>query len=117
MRPAIWIPGDESKMTCESPVIATLDGHAEQIWITFVETDIELAFSFLRLAEAESGMGNGSRAGALIEKAILGYKDVIKRLESVSVVGPADLTDVRERASALLEAIVSVEQRFRLLCG
>src|SRR5215469_15461616 len=102
-------------MTRESFPVETPAGRAEQVRIVFLETDVDMAFTFLRLAETESKIGNGSRAGGLLEKAILGYKEVIKCLGAVSIEDPAQITSLRQRSRDLFEAIVAVENRFRIL--
>lgn len=51
--------------------------------MAFLQTDIDLAFSQLRLAVAEWRLENRARAVSLIEKAVLSYKAVKKQLDDL----------------------------------
>jgi hypothetical protein len=52
----------------------------EQERLVFLETELELAFTFLRLAEAESSGGNLTHAAELIAKANVTHKAALKYL-------------------------------------
>jgi hypothetical protein len=88
--------------------------HADRVCLTLVQSELDLAFFNLRLAEAEIQGGKAAHATELVAKALIAYKIVLLEL--------ARITDVYERkrelaaeARRLLESIQSVERNFRIL--
>ena len=77
------------------------------VCIAFLETDIDLAFTFLRLAAAEIRGGKAAHASQLMEKAILAHKTVIKEVDNLSVELAEEKCELHEHTQRLWEAIVS----------
>ena len=96
------------------PYTADRSRGAVKIMSLTLEANLELAFSNLRLAEAETSGGKAAHATELITKAILAHRSVLQELACIpdSYEGKRDLT---AEATRLLEAIQFVERQFRAL--
>ena len=88
-------------------------GHVERVCLT-LQSDLDLAFSYLRLDEAETQGGKAAHATELIAKAVIAHRTVLREL----VCFP-DLSERKRElageARRLLESIQSVERQFRIL--
>ena len=87
----------------------------ERLCLAFLQGEIDLAATLLRLSAAESKIGNGARASELIEKAILGYKDVLRQVNGISPEFAVERTELRENLQKLFEAIVAAERELQIL--
>jgi len=77
----------------------------ERTCIVFLQSELDIAFGFLRLAEVETGSGNTSHADELIAKASNPYKATVSReFEEERQV-------LRERLHLLQDAIRTVARR------
>lgn len=79
--------------------------------INLIETDIESAMTFLRIAMTELELANLDRASSLLSKAKDARSSVAKFLGDV--VDPDEQQRLREKHRALDEAIGNVERRKR----
>jgi hypothetical protein len=95
----------------------TLRKQADRLCIAFLEADIDLAFTFLRLARAEIHGGKAGHASERIEKAILTYKTVMKQSEMLPVEFYEEKCEIHERTQRLLESIVASEHQLQILAG
>ena len=85
--------------------------------MTFLETDIQVALTSLRLAAAESSIGNVARVSELFDRAALEYKSVLKGIEDLPVEMDLERAELREQAQRLLEAIHVTERQLQVLAG
>jgi hypothetical protein len=88
-------------------------GHIEIVCLT-LQSDLDLAFSYLRLAEAETRGGKAAHATELIAKAVITYKTVERELVCIPGVNENNRELTRE-VRRLLESIQSVERQLRTL--
>ena len=79
-----------------------------------LQSDIDLAFSYLRLAETETRGGKADHASELIAKAVNAHRTVLRELMGISDMYESKRELVGE-ARRLLESIQSVERQFRIL--
>src|SRR5258708_25172085 len=79
--------------------------------IIFIETDIETAMTFLKLADTELGMGNMERVTRLVGSARTAYETTGRFL--VRVQDPEDHQRLCEKLCRLEEAIRDVEHGMR----
>jgi hypothetical protein len=82
-----------------------------------IETDIDIAWGFLRLAEAEMELGNLAVAIEFLEKAILGCRTVIAELGNTVVELDEERSGLWENARKLFDSIVTFELRSFILYG
>jgi hypothetical protein len=92
-------------------------GRVDRMCMTFLETDIQAALTSLRLAAAESAIGNVARASELIDRAVLEYKSVRKRIDELPVEMDLARAELREQAQRLSEAILATERQVHVLAG
>lgn len=85
--------------------------------LAHLQTDIEIALTFLRLADAECKSGNRSRACALIDKATLAYEAAIQHLDHVPEAATDEISGLRQGARELFEAIHIAEFRYAATHG
>lgn len=97
--------------------IQRLPARTERVYLAFLQSDIDLALTYLRLAEAESKIWNSARAAELIEKAILGYKSAVTQIENLPLEFIEERGELRERVQRLFEAIVAAERQLQILTG
>jgi hypothetical protein len=83
----------------------------ERTCIVFLQSELDIAFGFLRLAEVETGSGNTSHADELIAKASNSYKAVLDGLATVSREFEEERQVLRERLRLLQDAIRTVARR------
>jgi hypothetical protein len=95
----------------------TLLKQTDRARIAFAETNIDLAFTCLRLADAEIRGGKAGRASELIEKAILAYKTLLQDAEILSAELDEEKCELHERTQRLLEAVFASERQFQILAG
>jgi hypothetical protein len=79
-----------------------------------LQSDLDLAFSYLRLAEAETRGGNADHATELIAKAVIAHRTVLRELACISGVYQSK-RELAGEARRLLESIQSVERQFLIL--
>jgi len=86
------------------PYTADRSRGAVKIMSLTLEANLELAFSNLRLAEAETSGGKAAHATELITKAILAHRSVLQELACIpdSYEGKRDLT---AEATRLLDTL------------
>jgi hypothetical protein len=88
-------------------------GHIYNLCLT-LQSDLDLAFSYLRLAEAETRGGIAAHATELMAKAVITHRTVLREFANI----PDLYESKRELASEarrLLESIQSLECRCRIL--
>ncbi len=85
----------------------------ERPFLALIETEIEVAFSFLRMAEAETSGGNGKHATELIAKAIVTHNAVLQYLGNMRMEFEAEKQELCIEARKLFEAIRASERRRR----
>jgi hypothetical protein len=92
-------------------------GPTERVCLTLLQSELDLAFSYLRLAETEVQAGKGAHATELIAKAVIARNIVLQELARIP-----DLFDLFEpkrelkrEAKRLLESIRFVESELRTL--
>lgn len=87
----------------------------ERACLALLQGDVDQAFAFLRLAEAETHGGKAAHAAELIAKAILARETVLKDLGRMSPSFEEEKGELRNACRRLLEAIRAVERQFRIL--
>jgi hypothetical protein len=85
----------------------------EGLFLT-LQTDLDLAFYHLRLAEAEARGGKAAHAWELIAKAAIAHKTVTQALAGISDFYE-NKRELAQEARRLLESVQSVERQFRVL--
>ena len=85
----------------------------ERACLALVSTEIEVAFSFLGLAEVETSSGNAERATELIAKAVATHNRVVQYAGNMRAEFEAEKRDLCVEARKLFEAIRAAEQRRR----
>jgi hypothetical protein len=88
-------------------------GHIESLCLT-LQSHLDLAFSYLRLAEAETRGGKAAHATELMAKAVTTHRTVLREFANIPDLYESKRKLARE-ATRLLEAIQSVERQFRIL--
>jgi len=78
--------------------------------LALVETEIEVALSFLRLAEIETRGGSGEDAAELIAKAVATHNVVLQYVEHMRAGFEAEKRQLSVEAWKLFEAIGAVKQ-------
>jgi hypothetical protein len=85
----------------------------EQACLALVETEIEVALSFLRLADAETSGGNDEHAKELIAKAVAIHNVVLQYIENMRGEFETEKRELWVDARRLLENIRAAERRRR----
>jgi len=88
-------------------------GHIASLCL-MLQSDIDLAFSYLRLAEAETRGGKAAHASELMAKAVTTHRTVLREFANIPDLYESKRELARE-ARRLLESIQSVERLFRIL--
>ena len=117
MTPELSLVTQESSAITAYSDLQSLRGETERVWIGFLQSDLDLGFTFLRLAEYYRGIGAGALVAGLIAKATLGYRTVINSLGSLSTSCEEERRELRECADRLLDAILAAEQCLDTPCG
>jgi hypothetical protein len=91
----------------------TCSGHIEIICLT-LQSRLDLAFSYLRLAQAEVRGGKVAHANELISKAVITYTTVERELDCISGLNE-NTRELTRETRTLLESIQSVERQLRTL--
>lgn len=94
-----------------------LSRQADRICAALMGAEIDMAFAFLRLAVAESQLQASPRAVALVERAILAHKTVMRHVEKMPVELKEERCQLERGAGALLEMLMSAERQFQILGG
>ena len=81
--------------------------------LALVEMEIEVAFSFLQIAESETSAGNGQHAIELIAKAVVTHNVVLQYIGNMRAEFEAEKRGLCVEARKLFEAIRAAEQRRR----
>jgi len=84
----------------------------ELVCTALLQSEIDLAFTYLRLAKAETRGGSRIHAAELIGKAALAHKNVIQDLDGVPTEFQERKRELAGSACDLLEAIRSVQRQF-----
>ena len=79
-----------------------------------LQSDLDFAFSYLRLAETETRGGKADHASELIAKAVIAHRTVLRELVGISDMYQSN-RELAGEARRLLESIQSVERQFRIL--
>jgi hypothetical protein len=85
----------------------------ERACLALVEMEIEVAFSFLRLAESETRAGNSQQATELIAKAVATHNVVLQYVGNMRAEFEAEKRGLCVEARKLFEAIREAEERRR----
>ena len=85
----------------------------EQACLALVETEIEVAFSFLRLADAETNGGNDEHAAELIAKAVATHNVVLQYIQNMRGESETEKRELWLEARRLYENIRAAERRRR----
>lgn len=104
-------------MNHQLAISSDLAERAEQTCWGLLHAEIDVAFTFLRIAVMAAQADAAPRAVQAQEKAILLHKSVVSQLGCLPLHSQQERLDLELRAHALLEAIVSAEQQFRILAG
>jgi hypothetical protein len=86
-------------------------GQVERTCIVLLQSELDIAFGFLRLANAEAGSGNAAHADELIARAGDSYKAVLNGLATVSLEFEEERLVLREKVRLLQDAIYAVARR------
>ena len=89
--------------------------HVDRICLTLLQSEIEVASSFVRLAEAEAQGGSTPHAIELLTRAVLVHKGVLKELRTMRSDFQEEKSALWSEARNLLESIQSVEHRLQIL--
>ena len=105
-------PSTAKEPVPEQPLIRITASSRETEWacLALVETEIEVAFSFLRLAEVETRGGNAEDAAELIAKAAAAHNVALQYAENMRAGFEAEKRQLSVEARKLLEAIRAAEQ-------
>src|SRR5260370_25814385 len=85
----------------------------ERACLALVEMEIEVAFSFLRLAEGETRAGNSRHATELIAKAVATHNVVLQYIGNMRAEFEAEKRRLCVEARKLFEGIRTAERRLR----
>ncbi len=88
-------------------------GHIQSLCLT-LQSDLDLAFSYLRLAEAETRGGKAAHATELMAKAVITHRTVLREFTNIPDLYESK-RELKREARRLLESIQSVERQFRIL--
>ena len=83
----------------------------ERTCIVLLQSELDIAFGFLRLADVETGSGNTAHADELIAKASSSYKAVLNGLATVSLEFEEERLLLREGVRMLQDAILALARR------
>jgi hypothetical protein len=83
----------------------------ERTCIVFLQSELDIAFGFLRLAEVETRSGDTAHADELIARASNSYKAALNGLTTVSREFEEERQVLRERLRLLQDAIRAVARR------
>ncbi len=102
----------EAQLPERLPIWLTASFHeTERACLALVETEIEVALSFLRLAEAETSGGNVEHATDLIAKAAATHGVVLQYIENMRAEFESEKCELRREARRLFEAIRTAHRR------
>ena len=85
----------------------------DQACLDLIETTIEVAFSFLRMAEVEISGGDGEHATELIAKAAATHNVVVRYTQNMRAEFEVEKQELCLAGRKLLEAIRAAERRRR----
>ncbi len=102
----------EREQLPEQPPIRLTASSRETEWacLALVETEMEVAFSFLRLAEVETRGGNSEATAELIAKAVATHNVVLQYVENMRPEFESEKRQLSVEAGKLFEAIGAVKQ-------
>ena len=83
----------------------------ERTCVVLLEAELDIAFGFLRLVDAETGCRNTAHADELIAKANSSYKTVLNGLVAVPLEFEEERQVLREGVRMLQDAIRAVARR------
>ncbi len=90
---------------------------SQELCLALLQTDIGLAYSFLRLAHTELKLGAAPRAAELIEKATTAYDHVLKHLEQSPFGSGQERRALERDARELFQAIAATSGRLGIAPG
>ena len=93
-------------------IAATLR-ETEQACMALIETEIEIAFSFLRLAEVETCGGNHEHATELIAKALVTHNVALKYIQNMRPEFAEEKSELCRETRRLFEAVRDTERHRR----
>ena len=85
----------------------------ERTCMVLLQSELDIAFGFLRLADAETGWGNAAHVNELIAKASSSYKAVLKGLPNVPLEFEEERRSLREGVRMLQDAIRGAARRLQ----
>jgi hypothetical protein len=88
-----------------------LSTQVERTCMVLLQSELDIAFGFLRLAEVETESGNAAHADELIAKASSSYKEVLDGLANVPLEFEEERQSLREGVRMLQDAIRAVARR------
>lgn len=83
----------------------------ERTCMVLLQSELDIAFGFLRLADAETGCGNAAHVDELIAKASSSFKAVLNGLPNVPLEFEEERRSLREGVRMLQDAIRAVARR------
>ncbi len=88
-----------------------LPNQTDRACIAFAHSEIDIAFGYVRIAEAECNGGRAAHASELILKASDAYKIALSYLGTLPLELEADRYELQTDLRKLIEAIQAVERR------
>jgi hypothetical protein len=83
----------------------------ESTCLVFLQSELDIAFGFLRLADVETGSGNTTHADELIAKASSSYRAVLNGLGTVPLEFEEERQLLREGIRMFQDAIRAIARR------
>ena len=90
---------------------------SQELCLALLRTDLDLAYSFLRLAHTELNLGAAPHAAELIEKAVTAHDHVIRQLERPAFGFEQERRALERDARELFQAIAATLGRLGIPPG
>jgi len=84
---------------------------SEHLCIDLLRTDIDLAFTFLRLAKTESELGAIPHASGLIQKALRAHESILRHLDRAPFRFSDEKPALQQSAQELFQAITEAKRQ------
>lgn len=84
---------------------------SQELCLALLRTDLDLAYSFLRLAHTELNLGAAPHAAELVEKAVTAHEHVTRQLERAPFGFEQERRTLERDARELLQAIAAAFRR------
>jgi len=88
-----------------SAAVAPIRERTEQVCLALARAELEVAFSYLRLAEAESHGGNVAHAQDLVSKSQMTYLTAVRYIDSLTPDSDVDWCELQSDFHELFGAI------------